>query len=371
MVCQLDTLRKCLNVKDLKRELESLPPTLEDTYDQILLRIDDRHRTRAFKILQWLAFAGRPVTIEEAAEVLAVDLGGEGCYNPELKLLDPRDVLLLCSSLVTRTATSMDEDPEFLPAYYDDDIKYDTPKEIAEVIRLAHLSVKDYLVSDRIRTSRASQFAMDANVSHISMAQTCIVYLSHSAFAGGYCKWDVLQSRLSQWPLYQYAAHFWPFHVNESPAALDDGIWSLLQRFFETKNRARGGNYAAWVVALTPNIALDSLQKTQPLYYAASFGITSLVQKLITSDPRLNVDAPGGRFESSPLQVAGYRHHPVTVKLLLESKANPMSCNRQGESCLLWATLRYDPEVQTLLRDHGATWTSQDNKLYRRYRGTK
>jgi hypothetical protein len=52
--------------------------------------------------LQWLSLAVRPVSIEEAAEVLAVDIGAYPHYDPERKLLDPVDFLLLCSTLVTK-----------------------------------------------------------------------------------------------------------------------------------------------------------------------------------------------------------------------------------------------------------------------------
>lgn len=78
----------------------ALPRILDDTYEQIVLRIDDIYRPSVFKILQWLAFSARPMTIKEAAEIVAIDLSGDGLYNINLKLLDPNDVMLLCSNLV-------------------------------------------------------------------------------------------------------------------------------------------------------------------------------------------------------------------------------------------------------------------------------
>ena len=98
-------------MNELERTLETLPKTLEETYDHILLRIEESHRQNALKVLQWLAFAARPVRVEEAAEVLAIDLSREPRYNPNLKLFDPQDIMLLCPSLITRLASSIHDEP--------------------------------------------------------------------------------------------------------------------------------------------------------------------------------------------------------------------------------------------------------------------
>jgi hypothetical protein len=356
----------------VKRQLKTLPSTLEETYDQILLRIEESHRQSALKILKWLAFAAMPVTIEVVAETLAVDLSMEPCYNPDLKPFDPQDILIICSSLVTRVAVSLDDMLEtlgtsnapYLWVYGDfgsEDYEHDA-------IKLAHLSVKDYLCSDRIRSSKARHFAVDASLAHTFIAQTCLVYLLQPAFASGYCDENGILARNREWPLFHYAVHFWPFHVTISGDVLDDITWHLLLRFFRTKNAANGGNFAAWAVALTPDIALKNIHYTQPLYYAASFGITSLIRKLLDTNPEIDIDAPGGRFECSPLQVATFRHHQTAVKMLLEAGADPMSLNVRGESCLYWAVVQGHVEAEDLLKSYGATLTSRDIRLLNRFR---
>jgi hypothetical protein len=35
---------------------------------------------------------------------------------------------------------------------------------------------------------------------------------------------------------------------------------------------------------------------TQPLYFAASFGIESLIRKILGTDPNLDIEAPGDRY---------------------------------------------------------------------------
>ncbi len=53
-------------------------------------------------MLQWLSYAARPVSVQEAAEVLAIEIGDCPHYNHDRKLFNPLDILLLCSTLVIR-----------------------------------------------------------------------------------------------------------------------------------------------------------------------------------------------------------------------------------------------------------------------------
>ncbi|KAF4625355.1 hypothetical protein G7Y89_g12812 [Cudoniella acicularis] len=273
-----------------------------------------KHQESALKILQLLCFTARPVSVQEVAEVLAINLNEHPCYDPDLKPLDPRDILSLCSTLVTRAAFSMADDPEVLPTYdeYDFDVVCDS--------------------------------------------QAWLVYLLQPTFASGHCDLDTLANRLQQWPLYHYAAHFWPFHVNASSSADDDlneETWRLLHQFFSTRNS-------------TASPRVRETYCTQPLYYAASFGIMSLIRKLLDSDPDLDINAKGSRFDSTPVQVATYRNHPAAVKLLLEGNANPMVVGSYGQNCLLITVLGRYAEVRELLRDYGVTWTEADADLLRR-----
>jgi hypothetical protein len=109
VVCQLDVLRKCLKLDGLRKALKSLPKTLDETYDRILMNIDEQYIGDAFKVLQFLAFSARPVKIEEVAEVLAVDFDHHGGprFNADLRLRDAEAILTICSSLVTTSGSEI------------------------------------------------------------------------------------------------------------------------------------------------------------------------------------------------------------------------------------------------------------------------
>ena len=144
--------------------MRSLPKTLDDTYARILCNIDEEYSEDAFRILQWLVYSARPLLIEEVAEVIAVKIDNDPQFDPENRLPEPRDILTICSSLVTTaisTAESLDGDT------------YE-----AEELRLAHFSVKEYLISDRIKTGPALRYSI-TNGAEEHITQTCLIYLLH------------------------------------------------------------------------------------------------------------------------------------------------------------------------------------------------
>ena len=135
----------------------------------------------AFRLLQWLAFSVRPISLDEAVEVLATDpdaAEGEPMFDPRRRLYDPRDVLKMCSSLVTLTASQdhvFDEDG-------DEESRIEQGfKSLSEtqVIILAHFSVRDYLTSDhlRMRDERTSFYHFNKQLADTSIAKTCLAYL--------------------------------------------------------------------------------------------------------------------------------------------------------------------------------------------------
>ncbi|KIM71323.1 hypothetical protein PILCRDRAFT_45647, partial [Piloderma croceum F 1598] len=65
VACQLDALRKCIKLDGLTKALKALPKSLDETYEHILQTIDDEHHDDVLKVLQWLAFSARPVTLAE------------------------------------------------------------------------------------------------------------------------------------------------------------------------------------------------------------------------------------------------------------------------------------------------------------------
>ena len=90
------------------------------------MNIDEEFYEYALRVLQWLAFSACPVKLGEVAESIAVDLAGHPKFVLERRLREPRNILQICSSLVTVSPRG-----EF---------------DVLETLRLAHFSVKEYLI---------------------------------------------------------------------------------------------------------------------------------------------------------------------------------------------------------------------------------
>jgi hypothetical protein len=84
--CQLDALSSCLNLSKLHQALDSMPETLDETYDRILCNIDPFNKQGVLHILQWLTFSLRPLSLEEVAEVVAFDVDNDVKFNDEIVL---------------------------------------------------------------------------------------------------------------------------------------------------------------------------------------------------------------------------------------------------------------------------------------------
>ncbi|KAI9868362.1 MAG: hypothetical protein M1813_005805 [Trichoglossum hirsutum] len=304
VVCQLDELRKCLKVETLRKALKSLPKTLDDTYARILLSIDEDYAQDALKVLQWLSFSNRPLRIEEVGEVVAVDLESDPRFDPERRLSEPYDLLIICSSLVTVSSATLELSNGTL--------------EETEELRLAHFSVKEYLISKRIRAGSASTFHILEIPAHLSIAQTCLAYLLQ------FNKPNSLTPNTGQeYPLTKYAAKYWAKHAKARDAPLDP----LTTKLFGLEKDC----FLNWIRMYDPNLRWAEpdfsreVESIAPqLYYASLLGLNQVVQRLL--ERGVDVNAQGGRL-FSVLQAASYYGHVQVVQQLLERGAK---INAQG-----------------------------------------
>jgi ankyrin repeat domain-containing protein 50 len=130
--CQLESLKKCLKATAVRRVLTSLPKTLDDTYDRMLLSIDPEYVREAIAALRWLCFSQRPLLVEELAEAIAINPTANTPFDREECLADLYHILQILSSLVV--LSTRDKDP-----YRDTWTELKTINEV----KLAHFSVRE------------------------------------------------------------------------------------------------------------------------------------------------------------------------------------------------------------------------------------
>jgi hypothetical protein len=284
--CQLEVLRYCFP-SNLRRILEELPKSLDDTYKRILREINNANQVHAYRLLQCLTVASRPLRVEELAEVLAFDLstGGIPKLNADWRWENQEEaVLSACSSLVSVII-----------------------EDGSRVVQFSHFSVKEFLTSDRLASCmEESQF-----------------YIPVEPFPRDPCpglSWCLTLSgrqhrpiQCPKLPLYQYATEYWVQHAQVGKVELV--IKDTLDRFFDMDKP----HFSAWVrreyswelSTGSEDEDIDVPPSAAPLYFAAWRGFHGLVERLLIKHPQ-QVHHLGGRY-GTPLHASV---HGGTSRLL-------------------------------------------------------
>ena len=333
--CQIDGLVVRRTPLAIKAALKAVPPTLEQTYCNILCRIPSEDRVLAKKAFLWMAFSVRALYFKELCEAVILD-EESGTVDEDARLLQPEDLLQVCSSLVS----------------------FDTDE---STVVLAHSSVLEYLTSEQIKDSEAQEFYLDPASADTSLARQCVSYLCSPKLESGYCirKTD-LNYRYRDMPLLRYAVRSWPTYAQRvEKRDFDEVTRHLLLQFFETSKRPRCGNFGAWVEAYFHTANFD-IESSTPLYYAARFGINSMVKMILAVQGARDLEVRGGRRGSTPLHVASALGSFEVVQTLLAAGANAKEVNEKGECGLDYATERGTSDIVKALLDAGADPNRRD-----------
>jgi hypothetical protein len=341
-----------MSVAAIRKALAAgLPKNLEQTYDQILSQIDEFYQAEVMKTLQAITVTVKPLTLEEVVEILAANLDSTPpIFELDSRLLDPRNILSMCSPLVATFTV-----PQWSKIGRLGQLRS------GSVLRLAHASVADYLTQSKYTSH--SEFHFTKLSARLFMAQVCLVYLMNPEFSNGHDRRQ-FKPRLDAYPLIKHCASHWPKYLQRESDDPEDHIdqktKDILQAFLATSKMPNGGNFAFWVGTLIPASPLNYIQKTQPLYYAASFGLTEVVRIILETEKDIDIDAFGGRAHASALHVATYREHIDVVRLLLEKGADPNLPNNVGETPYYWAAWNHNEDMLELLKRYGS-----DGKRFR------
>ncbi|KAL9040259.1 MAG: hypothetical protein Q9214_004559, partial [Letrouitia sp. 1 TL-2023] len=329
IVCQLDALKRCLKISVLKKTLARLPKTLGESYDRIIVDMRNEYTKEAYFALLWLAFSERPVHIREVAEAAVLD-PVMGFVNPDDRLAEPQDILQICSSLV-----AIPEDGQAL-----------------DELRLAHFTVKEYLIGDGIRQGPAASFAMSETDGHAHIAHFCLFILHHFDRHG-----SLSERSFDEFPLLKYAAQFWPVHVRKMGSAHmgNKNLEFLMSSIFDPR---QGEYYFNWLRVYNhdymgqPGKLKDRAEDLPPpLYMASHLNLIYPAQKLL--DDGIDVNLQGGE-NGTALAAASFRGHEEMVEMLLDADANVNVRAGHFKAALQAASYSGHERVGALLIGRGA-----------------
>jgi ankyrin repeat protein len=341
--CQLDALKSCLKPKHIREALRSLPKTLDETYARILMNIPMKYRQEARRALLWLAFSKRPLRIEKVAEAAVVDPQANPPFDPQDRFCDPcNNILEILGSLVTTSSDSTFSDGLVFDSVFDSDSSLITE------IRLAHLSVQEYLVSERIQHGDAREFGATNVAANDLIVKSCLLYILHYNEADSK---TASRKDLECFPLLQYSCQFWYTHVKSIPVGNQKLIDPVIFQLFLSDTAL-----LSWLRVHRPDERWQGFNEIPndigtPLYYASDIGLQTVVQLLV--EEGADVDAKTSNRETALHRAADHGHKTV-ARLLLENKADVNAKDESGKTALYLAARNRHETVVRLLLEEGA-----------------
>ena len=340
----------------------------------------------ARRCLIWLAFAQQPLSLRELTEAAVLD---QKPFDPEERLIHPSFVVELLGSLVDISykicnrppevlddsdASSVmnnvrDESSEGTSDYADDYMSEawqgedDPDPESSGIIRLAHYSVEEYLVSSRIGHGPASLFALSDVLAHQFIAESCLRYIEfydQTAFPKPLNE-DDAKDKVPEYrhtfPLLKYACHYWPIHTKFIPVEAQRSMDRFFLKMFHPQHGllsstnllaityAMSDDYPWWI---QPSLTIG---QPLPLHFAVILGLVGVVQRLVELSP--NVNETDTRWRTA-LDLAIYEEEEEIVDILLHHGFDVNVEDEDGDTPLHKASDHGSETIVQLLLKHGA-----------------
>ncbi|KAH0538022.1 hypothetical protein FGG08_005383 [Glutinoglossum americanum] len=280
----------------IRKAVTNFPKGLDDTYEEAMRRIEmqnDDNRQLAERVLYWISYALRPLTVTELQNALAVV---KRETNPDEGDLTGEDILI---SVRAGTVTIDQE---------------------SNIIRLVHYTAEEYFKRIRLQRFRNARR---------NIAVTCLTYPSFDIYDKGWCSTDeMLGTWLQQNPLLEYAALNWGYHAHGD---IEQTIKDLALKFLTDDPKV--------------------LKQLSGMHLVAYFGLKDIMTGLLEMGKVTNLkDDYYGR---TPLSWAVGNGHEAVVRLLAEREGIDVdSEDSNGQTPLLWAARRGREAVVRLLAEH-------------------
>ncbi|KAK4182388.1 ankryin repeat protein, partial [Podospora australis] len=332
--CQLDTVEGCLDYGELKSALCALPRDLDETYSRILAGIPDGRREKAIRILQFLTYSERPLTVQEAVDAIVIPLDAHRQFDPDYRLPCPNEIARFCPSLVSL-------------------VKRQFGEETVTELELAHFSVKEYLTSKN--TPEPFRCKLSEPDARSCITRCCLTYLSCLRIE------EPIDKVRAQFPLTQYSAMYWMDHAKHVET-VDNTTVAIIDFF---KDHAA---FTIWRCLFNPEQPWDKYPTKNtgyPLYFASLKGLKFTTRMLL--EKGADVNAQSGIYGNA-LQAASSEGHTEIARMLLEKGAD---VNPQGGvygNALYAASSEGHTEIARMLLEKGADVNPQGgvygNALY-------
>ena len=328
----------------IRPALAELPDTLDETYKRTLREINKAEWEIAHRLFQFVAVAGRPLRVEELAELLAFDFeaGSIPNFHEGWRLEDPiHAVLSTC--------------PSFLAIVETHD----------KFVQFSHFSVKEFLTSARLAEAKdiiVRRYHISETPAHTLAARACLGYILHID----------MDAAPDGPPLTGYSVQYCIHH------ALLGGVSQNVKYGLKELLDPSKPHLAVFNSFSDDPLGLRSCELSARgtlLHYAANFGLHSIIE-LVFNEHSQDVNAQDFTNFETPLHVASRYGHLEFARILIERGAGVATQNKAGQTPLHVVSLnggwhpcfghqRFDtnpPQVARMLIERGADVSVQDKE---------
>ncbi|KAK6353811.1 hypothetical protein TWF730_008235 [Orbilia blumenaviensis] len=389
--CQIDILQQCCDPPDLLNNLDKLPTTLEEIYSKMLNKIPSIYQHKAIRILQFLSYSSKPLRVNEVVDILAVDTDGQGYFNSKDRMPNPVDILCYCPGLVVIGS------PRYR-LYSRDDRDYDDQR-----LELAHLSVKEYVISGKLGTA-GPMIAQGLQESHAraSMAKVCYAYLLSVQLDHLTQRYEDVGDWVFQknFPFTMFAIDYCT-NLGFMAAAEDDTVWDYSRRFLDKFHQAASHGilygshtyysalaYASrngqkrevdYLLGHYANIDEKDLKRQckEALESASKGGYYEIAELLLNNGTDFDWgdaliiasagdhrDNDKGSLESKHILLGAIRNHYKFVRVLLEKRDSYHIEKKVWQVALERALNEGHDDIVELLLDNGTNFSASEDALY-------
>ncbi|CAJ0545089.1 Ff.00g085620.m01.CDS01 [Fusarium sp. VM40] len=343
LVCQFEVLQYLDSEASVLSALSDLPKGLDETYNRMLLGLNPSFKAQVLGSLKWLALSRRTLRLEELAEIFI--------FRPEInakientqRLFNAETVLKHFSSLVTtETKNEIDDWSDY------------RSHETVTYVRLAHFTVKEYLVSKRIEQSSARQFCFTEVNAHLYIAHCCLSYHLYQSVE--------VTTTDNKLPLETYTVQNWELHLELVPRKLwTSEIVQLAELALSMRTKSlemilfHGQLGGRWEEIHTRRNNLIQ----RPYCYTAALGSIELTKLLLRNGSRTSRFLIQEDIDLA-LRDAAEEGHIEIVRFLLIERAN---INTITSGALQAAANRGHLAVMKVLLDNGADIDAHDDRF--------
>ncbi|KAH7175991.1 hypothetical protein EDB81DRAFT_674526, partial [Dactylonectria macrodidyma] len=325
----------------IEAEIQRIPPDLDALYYGLIQSMKARLTSR--KLIQWICFSAKPLSIDELRWAMAVD---PDCSHKSLQQCQQsEDYTGNNETMERRIKTLSCGLAETVPSFN------------SRSVQFIHQSVKDFFIEKGLSALApldGSLVSSDLAVgrAHYSLSRTCIRYLAMEEIVR-----SIVYGRVgleTEFPLLRYATTSWVSHTRQGEAkgiCQDD----LLQYFSWPSE----GLMQLWVrvyQAINGHSRDCPPEGTSLLHIVSRYELTQLLSVILQKADQLGIDINcRDHYGWTPLLWATEQGHDTIIKLLLDTgKVDVNARDKYDGGTPLWrAAERGHETIVKLLLDTG------------------